>query len=160
VPGYWRGESRGQVWVAGRWEVPPTPGYVWEPTRWVNHGGQWYYYEGGWRQPVVTAEQVAYQAPAPVAAEVWVGTPPPPPPPIVEVRPPMPFVRAVWVPGAWNWNGRRHVWHRGGWSQARDDRRGWDDDDRGHRWGDRDDHGNHWGDRDHGNHWGRRGHRR
>jgi hypothetical protein len=42
---------------------------------------------------------------------------PPPPPPKVEVRPPRPHARAVWVPGHWKWKGRRagHVWIPGHW---------------------------------------------
>jgi hypothetical protein len=53
-------------------------------------------------------------------AEIWVGcatAPPPPPPPKVEVKPPRPHARAVWVPGHWQWKGRRrgYVWVPGHW---------------------------------------------
>jgi len=41
-----------------------------------------------------------------------------PPPPIVE---PVPSPRHgyVWAPGYWDWNGHKHVWHKGAWKQQR-----------------------------------------
>jgi hypothetical protein len=58
-----------------------------------------------------------------------------PPPPIVETVPP-PRAGYVWAPGYWNWNGHKHVWHRGYWLR---ERRGyaWEADrwdQRGDRW--------------------------
>ena len=41
-----------------------------------------------------------------------------PPAPRVEVVPP-PRAGFVWVPGYWNWNGRRHVWVAGAWVRER-----------------------------------------
>ncbi len=42
---------------------------------------------------------------------------PAPPPPEVEVYGPPPYVRAVWVPGHWEWRGKRvgYVWIKGHW---------------------------------------------
>lgn len=41
-----------------------------------------------------------------------------PPAPRVVVAPP-PRVGFVWVPGYWDWRGRRHVWVEGRWVHAR-----------------------------------------
>jgi hypothetical protein len=41
-----------------------------------------------------------------------------PPPPVVEVVPP-PRVGMVWVPGYWEWDGRRHAWRKGRWMRER-----------------------------------------
>jgi hypothetical protein len=46
---------------------------------------------------------------------------------VVRTAPPAPRHESVpqarrgyeWVPGYWNWNGRRHVWTRGHWERAR-----------------------------------------
>lgn len=46
-----------------------------------------------------------------------------PPPPRAE-RVPRPRRGMVWVPGHWDWNGRRYVWRAGHWERAR----------RGYRW--------------------------
>ncbi|MBX3503211.1 MAG: YXWGXW repeat-containing protein [Alphaproteobacteria bacterium] len=42
----------------------------------------------------------------------------PPPSPRYEAPPP-PRGGYTWAPGYWGWDGRRHVWHRGRWMQAR-----------------------------------------
>jgi hypothetical protein len=41
-----------------------------------------------------------------------------PPPPIVEAVP-EPRPGLVWVPGYWEWDGRRHAWREGHWLHAR-----------------------------------------
>lgn len=41
-----------------------------------------------------------------------------PPPPRHEPMPP-PRRGYVWVPGNWDWNGRRYVWRRGHWMRGR-----------------------------------------
>jgi hypothetical protein len=69
-----------------------------------------------------------------------------PPPPVVEVVPP-PRVGYVWAPGYWDWNGHRHVWHKGYYVHER----------RGYRW---EPHrwvqdGDHW--RMDRGHWNRNG---
>lgn len=68
-----------------------------------------------------------------------------PPPPVYETVPP-PRVGYVWAPGYWNWNGHRHVWHRGYWMHER----------RGYVWAPH--HWEHRGDRWYmqGGHWERR----
>jgi len=50
------------------------------------------------------------------AATVWVRTAPPPP---REEAVPAPRRGYVWVPGYWDWNGRRHMWHGGVWMKER-----------------------------------------
>jgi len=94
--------------------VAPGPGYVWQPARWVNEGGGWMFYEGGW---------VASGPPAPVAYE-----PPPgpevavamaPPEPVNEVMPAPPYAGAVWMPGYWQWGGARYVWIGGRYTAPR-----------------------------------------
>ena len=38
-----------------------------------------------------------------------------PPKPKVEVRSKKPNKKAIWVPGHWQWNGRKYVWKSGHW---------------------------------------------
>jgi len=52
----------------------------------------------------------------PAAADVIVRVAPPPP--RAEHVPP-PRHGYVWVPGHWDWNGRRHVWVHGTWLRER-----------------------------------------
>ena len=40
-----------------------------------------------------------------------------PPKAKTEVRPKRPNKNAVWVPGHWQWNGRKHVWKAGHWDK-------------------------------------------
>ena len=54
-------------------------------------------------------------------AQVIVRVAPPPP---REERMPHPRRHMVWIPGNWDWNGRRYVWRAGHWVPER----------RGHRW--------------------------
>ena len=56
--------------------------------------------------------------PTAAVAQVRVSIRTAPPPPRHEV---MPAARRgyVWVPGYWNWNGRRHVWQQGVWVKER-----------------------------------------
>src|SRR5438067_12103438 len=53
---------------------------------------------------------------APAAADIFVRVAPPPP--REEVVPP-PRHGFVWVPGHWEWNGRRHIWMNGTWLRER-----------------------------------------
>lgn len=41
------------------------------------------------------------------------------PPPVRYESMPPPRAGNVWVPGYWNWNGRRHTWVNGHWERAR-----------------------------------------
>jgi len=58
-----------------------------------------------------------------------------PPAPIYEPVPP-PRSGWAWAPGYWDWNGHRHVWHKGYWQHGRV----------GYRW-----EPHHWAHR--GDHW-------
>ena len=58
-----------------------------------------------------------------------------PPAPVYEPVPP-PRAGYIWAPGYWDWNGHRHVWHRGTWQHER----------HGYRW-----EPHHWA--QHGDHW-------
>ncbi|MFQ6082513.1 MAG: hypothetical protein ACE5WD_04040 [Candidatus Aminicenantia bacterium] len=51
-----------------------------------------------------------------ISCAIWVRRPPPPPS-IVEIRPPKPHPRAIWIPGHWKWNSRYHkyIWVPGHW---------------------------------------------
>jgi hypothetical protein len=111
VPGFWAWDGHRHAWNAGRWAEPPQQGMTWEAPKWENHGGKWGFHEGRWRA-AAPAPNVVYEPPP---AEPEVTVPTPPPPPVVEVRPPQP-PKAVWIPGYWHWNGRRHVWVGGRWS--------------------------------------------
>ncbi len=168
-----------QVEVGGPQGAAPGPDYVWEPARWVMQNGTWVHQPGYWRQvapPPPVAYQPEYQG-YPAAGEVIVDEPPPAP--IVEVRPAVPYVNAVWIPGFWRYHNHRHYWNRGyytrprdgysyeavrwerhgnrwacrggGWHRS-DDRgyyRGGRDDDRGYNRGGRDDNRYRWGHRGH-----------
>ena len=50
VPGYYRWDGRGYIWMAGTWQRPPRARARWVPGHWVHnrrHG--WYFVEGRWR---------------------------------------------------------------------------------------------------------------
>jgi hypothetical protein len=63
-----------------------------------------------------TAAFIPVQATAQVGVNIVIGNAPPPP--RYEV---VPSARRghEWVPGYWNWNGRRHVWTAGHWERVR-----------------------------------------
>jgi hypothetical protein len=117
IPGHWAWRGGAHVWMAGRYALPPAAGYRWVPARWVSERGQWVFFEGHWAvsQPP-SAGSVYDPGPAPTEEEVVQVAPPAP---IVEVRPPLPFAGAVWIPGYWRWHDGRHVWVGGRWSAAR-----------------------------------------
>ena len=78
---------------------------------------------------------VALAAPGPAQARTDVSITVGPPARIYEPAPP-PRPGYVWAPGYWDWNGHRHVWHRGNWQHER----------AGYRW-----EPHHWA--QHGDHW-------
>lgn len=49
IDGYWGGGGGRQVWVAGRWVVPPHRHAVWVAPRWDRDGRRYRYHEGHWR---------------------------------------------------------------------------------------------------------------
>ena len=127
IAGYWSYRGGQQAWVAGHWALPPAYGYVWEPARWDQVNGAWMFYPGHWRASDQPDPAVAWQPPPPPVNEVVVESAPPAP--LEEVRPPVPFDGAVWIPGYWHWSGYRHVWVGGRWS-PRPAGYGWEP----HRW--------------------------
>ena len=81
------------------------------------------------RMMIVTALAAsALVAPAVSQARTDVSITIGPPPPIVEVVP-APRYGYVWAPGYWDWNGHRHVWHKGYYVRERSGYR-WEP----HRW--------------------------
>jgi hypothetical protein len=44
----WRGGR--YVAVGGRWMMPPHPGYIWAPGRWMHYQRGWQWIPGGWRR--------------------------------------------------------------------------------------------------------------
>ena len=112
-PGYWQLQGARHVWIGGHWAEPPQAGMMWEAPKWESHAGKWDFHEGRWMAPVA-APNVVYEPPT--GPDVVVETAPPPP--RVEVRPPQP-PGAVWIPGYWQWAGKRHVWVGGRWSAAK-----------------------------------------
>lgn len=116
VPGYWHWNGRRHDWIRGHWAAPPQTGMVYEPARWENRGGRWFFVDGRWKLGAPPAPTVVYEPPPPPPTVVEVQSAPPPP--LVEVRPAAPR-GSVWIPGYWHWNGARHVWISGRWSAPR-----------------------------------------
>ncbi len=127
IGGYWAWRGGAQVWIPGHWSLAPAWGYVWEPARWEEINGGWMFYDGHWRPADQPDPTQAYQPPPPPVEEVIADAPPPPP--IGEVRPPLPFEGALWIPGFWRWSGVRYTWVAGRWS-PRPAGYGWEE----HRW--------------------------
>jgi hypothetical protein len=48
VPGYWDWRHGKHYWVRGQY-VRHRPGFVYQPARWVDHGGRWGYVAPAWR---------------------------------------------------------------------------------------------------------------
>lgn len=48
IGGYWGWSSGRHVWVPGRWEAPPQPGWRWVPHHWERVEGGWRLREGHW----------------------------------------------------------------------------------------------------------------
>lgn len=61
-----------------------------------------------------------------------------PPKARVKVRPARPGKAAVWVPGHWQWNGRKYVWKKGHWNTRPGGKTWapghWEKRSRGHVW--------------------------
>ena len=49
MPGYYRYNGGGYVWVGGRWDRPPRARARWVPGHWQRDRRGWYYVEGHWR---------------------------------------------------------------------------------------------------------------
>ena len=47
-PGHWRWEGQEYAWIAGRYELRPTPSAVWVPDEWVARRGRWVFRPGHW----------------------------------------------------------------------------------------------------------------
>jgi len=71
--------------------------------------------------PAVVAPAIFSPAAAQGELSISIGVPPPAP--IYEVVP-APRAGYIWSPGAWRWEGGRHIWHGGYWVAERP----------GHRW--------------------------
>src|SRR5262249_31048158 len=48
TPGFWFWSGTGWVWVAGSWQLPPTPDVRWQPPRWINRAGAFVFAPGTW----------------------------------------------------------------------------------------------------------------
>jgi hypothetical protein len=46
IPGYWTWQNNRYEWMAGHWELPPTPGAVWVAPRWETENVGYRFYEG------------------------------------------------------------------------------------------------------------------
>ena len=49
LPGYYRYDGGGYLWVGGRWDRPPRRNARWERGHWQRDRRGWYYVEGRWR---------------------------------------------------------------------------------------------------------------
>lgn len=118
IGGHWAWRGGAHVWIGGHWALPPQPGYIWEPARWIGPlpNGGYKFVEGHWRWAGTYTAGVVYEPPAAVDYGVVAVAPPAD---IVEVRAAPPFAGAVWLPGYWHWTGATHVWMAGRWSAPR-----------------------------------------
>lgn len=115
INGHWAWRYGQHTWIQGHWAEPPNQGMIYEPARWTSNGAGYSFVEGHWRW-ANPPQTVIYQPPAPVQP-VYIQTQPPPI--INEVRAPIPYGGAVWIPGYWHWNGYNHVWVGGHYSAPR-----------------------------------------
>ncbi len=49
IPGYYRWNGHNYIWVRGRYAIPPRPGAVWIPSRYVHRPGGYVFIAGYWR---------------------------------------------------------------------------------------------------------------
>ncbi|MDP9035295.1 MAG: hypothetical protein M3O50_10850 [Myxococcota bacterium] len=59
------------------------------------------------------------------AVPIGVAVSGPPPAPVIEMRPPPPTVRAVWIAGYWHWTGMQYAWIPGHWEEAHEGVQWW-----------------------------------
>lgn len=83
----------------------PSPHAEWINGYWHWTGFAWFWLVGWWKVP-----------PQDLVAQTTVVAPAPPPQLVVEIRPPPPLPTAVWLAGAWYWDGRIWLWHAGQWT--------------------------------------------
>lgn len=81
--------SRDAAWIAGYWQ-------------WT--GLDWSWLGGWWKVP-----------PQDLVAQATISAPSPPPPPQAEPRQRPPRLDAVWLAGAWYWDGAIWLWYPGQW---------------------------------------------
>jgi hypothetical protein len=142
MAGHWNNVSQRWVWVAGHWEMPPSPSASWVGGHWVQGSSGWVWVDGTWTigassaqaqtppvppgAPMNGAPQAPSESPpAPPAAVAVPSSPAPapemadgtvvdydPPAPIAEYVPAAPYPDYVWLAGFWGWNGG-WVWHAG-----------------------------------------------
>ena len=123
IAGNWSWNGTRHVWRAGRWEQQPPAAARYVGPQWRRTGQGWRVDDGRWvnrRGATVTVDAATGQPP--VAAAIQ---PPPtnvevrlaPPAPITELQPNSPGNGYTWIPGFWNWDGRRYVWAAGHWEQ-------------------------------------------
>ena len=49
IAGHWAWHDNRQLWVRGRWELPPREGAVYVQARWESRGGRFVFVDGFWR---------------------------------------------------------------------------------------------------------------
>jgi hypothetical protein len=50
VAGYHRWDGHLYIWVPGRWDLPPHPGWRWIEPRWEKRPRGWAFVKGGWHR--------------------------------------------------------------------------------------------------------------
>jgi len=48
LAGYWTWRNDRYEWMAGHWELPPSPNSAWVAPRWEQQGNAYRFYEGYW----------------------------------------------------------------------------------------------------------------
>ncbi len=68
IPGFhrWDYATQAYVWVPGRWDRPPHPGFVWVAPRYPHRGGRYGFVAGHWAAPG-RGGRAAYGGRAPMA---------------------------------------------------------------------------------------------
>lgn len=135
ISGHWSNRNQQWVWLAGRWELPPSTSAVWTDGHWVQGSSGWVWVDAGWTVSTPPTPPAAPPAPPqpPSAGVPAPGSPAPavsapavsattipaqgpemadgtvvytdPPAPIVEYAPVNPYPGYVWIDGFWGWNG-------------------------------------------------------
>jgi hypothetical protein len=134
MSGRWSLYGNRWTWVAGHWEMPPSPSSTWVAGHWIQGNAGWVWADGAWTPGTPPSPPNASRPPQPPTAPAAVPAPSSPPPPvpeiaegtvvedqppadIVEYAAPYPGPDYVWIGGFWGWRGSWY-WNAGHYARA------------------------------------------